>query len=140
MNEVCIKKLVPHATLPSRKHDDDAGFDITTVETLTLKPGERHAFSTGIAASFPSGYVALFRDRSSMAANGIHALGGVIDSNYRGEWKVVLINLGAEPYTVSAGDRIVQCLFRKIEPFTVREVTDLDTTDRGDGGFGSTGA
>jgi dUTP pyrophosphatase len=140
MQHLQVKRIHPDAKLPEQKHPSDAGFDISTVETYTLKPGERRAFPAGIAAEFPHGYVALFRDRSSMAAKGIHALGGVIDANYRGEWKVVLVNLGSEPFTVNAGDRIVQCLFRKIEQFDVVEVQALTDSDRGHGGFGSTGA
>jgi dUTP pyrophosphatase len=140
MEHLKVKRIHPDAKLPEQKHPSDAGFDISTVESYTLQPGERRTFAPGITAEFPPGYVALFRDRSSMAAKGIHALGGVIDANYRGEWKVVLVNLSDEPFAVNAGDRIVQCLFRKIEPFDVVEVDLLEGSDRGDGGFGSTGA
>ncbi len=140
MEQLKVRRLHQDAKLPEQKHPSDAGFDISTVETYTLQPGERKAFATGIATEFPHGYVGLFRDRSSMAAKGIHALGGVIDANYRGEWKVVLVNLGSEPFTINAGDRIVQCLFRRIEPFDVIEVQSLSDSDRGQGGFGSTGA
>ena len=140
MEHFKVKRIHPKAKLPERKHPSDAAFDIATVEEYVLQPGERKAFTTGIAAEFPHGNVALFRDRSSMAAKGIHVLGGVIDANYRGEWKVVLINLGAEPFVVAAGDRIVQCLIRKVEPFDVVEVQSLSESDRGEGGFGSTGA
>jgi len=140
MEHLKVKRIHPDAKLPEQKHPSDAGFDISTVETYTLKPGERKSFATGIATEFPHGYVALFRDRSSMGAKGIHTLGGVIDANYRGEWRVVLVNLGEEAFAVTVGDRIVQCLFRKIEPFDVVEVRSLDVSDRGDGGFGSTGA
>lgn len=140
MEHFKVKRIRPDAKLPEQKHPSDAGYDISTVETYTLKPGERKPFATGIAAEFPHGFVALFRDRSSMAAKGIHALGGVIDANYRGEWKVVLINLTDEPFTINAGDRIVQCLFRRIEPFDVVEVQSLTDSDRGHGGFGSTGS
>jgi len=134
-----VKRIDPEAKVPSKAHADDAGIDVYANEQRTLQPGERYTFSTGIAVEFPPGYVALFRDRSSLGAQGIHSLAGVIDANYRGQWKVVLLNTGSEPYTVLKGDKIVQCVFQKYEHVDIVEVDDLSDTPRNDGGFGSTG-
>lgn len=134
-----VKKLSPDAILPSKGDPSDAGIDIYTNESYTLQPGERHAFSTGIAVEFPSGYVALFWDRSGLGSKGIHRLAGVVDAGYRGEWKVIVINLSAEPYEVKAGDKIVQCVFQKFEPVEIEEVEELVDSKRGERGFGSSG-
>lgn len=134
-----IKKLSPQAVLPTKKNPTDAGWDIVTRETYTLKPGERHMFPTGLATEFPAGYVAVIKDRSSLGSRGIHVLAGVIDAAYRGEWKIVLLNTGFEPYEVAAGDRIAQCLFLPVPAVTVAEVQDLGASDRGENAFGSTG-
>ncbi len=134
-----VQKLSEDATLPAKKNPLDAGVDIYTNETYTLQPGETHVFSTGIAASLPDGHVALIWDRSSMGSKGIHRLAGVIDSTYRGEWKIALVNLTQEPYEVKAGDKIVQCVVQKFEDVTIEEVETLTETERGEGGFGSSG-
>ena len=134
-----VKKLSPDAKLPSKDNPEDAGIDVYTNESYTLQPGERRAFSTGIAAEFPAGYVALFWDRSGLGSKGIHRLAGVIDSGYRGEWKVVLINLTNEPYEIKAGDKIVQCIIQKFEPVDIVEVDELEESARGEKGFGSSG-
>lgn len=139
MITLCVQKLRPEAKLPFRKHDGDAAFDLSSTEDHVLEPGGRWTFGTGIAAEFPHGYVALFHDRSSMGAKGVHVLGGVIDPTYRGEWKVVLVNLSSEPVTISEGDRITQCIIQKVEGVTFEEVRALASTERGTGGFGSTG-
>lgn len=134
-----IKKLSPDATLPSKDNPADAGIDFYTNESYTLQPGERHMFSTGISAEFPEGYVALFWDRSGLGSKGIHRLAGVIDSGYRGEWKVILINTTDEPYEIKKGDKIIQCILQKFEPAKIEEVEELSDATRGDKGFGSSG-
>lgn len=134
-----VQKLSPTAILPSKKDASDAGLDIFTNETYTLKPGETHAFTTGIAVEFPPGFVALLWDRSGLGAAGIHRLAGVIDSGYRGEWKVVLTNLTKKPYKIQAGDKIVQCILQKFEPVKITEVKRLKDSKRGKKGFGSSG-
>lgn len=134
-----VQRLDASATLPAKGDPLDAGVDIYTNETYTLKPGETYMFSTGIAASIPEGHVALLWDRSGLGSKGIHRLAGVIDSTYRGEWKVVLINLSKEPYEVNAGDKIVQCVIQKFEPVDIQEVETLSDTSRGGKGFGSSG-
>lgn len=134
-----IKKLTPEAVLPSKAHPTDAAFDITTNESYTLQPAERHTFTTGFAAEFPADYVALLRDRSSLGSKGIQVLAGVIDASYRGEWKVVLLNTSSEHYEIKAGERIAQCLMVPVPAFEVAEVQELAESDRGTGGFGSSG-
>lgn len=134
-----VQKLAANAKLPEKKDPTDAGVDIFTNETHTLKPGEIYAFSTGIATSFPKGYVAFIWDRSGLGVQGIHRLAGVIDSGYRGEWKVVLVNLSKKPYKVSAGDKIAQCVLQKFEPVKIRAVKKLSVSKRGTKGFGSSG-
>lgn len=139
MTNIHFKKLTPDAILPSKAHPTDAALDIVTTESYTLQPGERHTFGTGIAAEFPAEYVALFRDRSSLGSKGIQVLAGVIDASYRGEWKVVLLNSNQEAYKITAGERIAQCLFVPVPEVKIEEVQELGDSDRGSGGFGSTG-
>lgn len=134
-----VKKLVSNAILPTKGDPVDAGIDVFTNEDYTLKAGEVHAFSTGISVEFPKGYVALLWDRSGLGSKGIHRLAGVIDSGYRGEWKVVLINLTKKPYKVFAGDKIAQCVMQKFEPVKITEAKQLKSSKRGKRGFGSSG-
>ena len=139
MTKFTVKKLADNATLPTKDNPTDAGIDIYTNESYTLAPGERHLFTTGISVEFAAGYVALLWDRSGLGSKGIHRLAGVIDSEYRGEWKVALINLSSEPYEIKAGDKIIQCLLQTFEPVTITEATELLDTTRGASGFGSSG-
>jgi len=134
-----VQKLDANATLPSKENPGDAGIDIYTNETYTLKPGERYMFSTGISVEFPKGYVALLWDRSGLGSKGIHRLAGVIDSGYRGEWKVVLLNTTKEKYEIKKGDKIIQCILQKFESAKIKEVKKLSETKRGKKGFGSSG-
>ena len=134
-----VQKLSPEARLPSRADQADAGIDVYTNETYTLQPGETHAFSTGISVEFPGGYVALIWDRSGLGSQGIHRLAGVIDSGYRGEWKIILVNLASEAYEVKAGDKIAQCIVQKYEPAEIVEEAKLAKSVRGAKGFGSSG-
>lgn len=134
-----VQRLAPDALLPTKNNPADAGIDIYSNETWTLKPGERHAFSTGIAVEFSPGYVALLWDRSGLGSQGVHRLAGVIDSGYRGEWKVVLINLTKKPYPIHKGDKIVQCVVQKFESVRITEAKKLNLSVRGKKGFGSSG-
>lgn len=134
-----VKKLSSDATMPTKANTSDAGIDIYTNESYTLAPGERHLFSTGIACEIPDGYVALLWDRSGLGSKGIHRFAGVIDGGYRGEWKVVLYNSTGEPFEITAGDKIIQCIIQTFEPAEITEVEELDETERGSGGFGSSG-
>lgn len=139
MTRFLVQRISPSATLPQKNNPADAGIDVYTNESYTLKPGEVHAFSTGITAEFPEGYVALIWDRSGLGVRGIHRLAGVIDSEYRGEWKIVLVNLSGEPYEVKAGDKIAQCVLQKFEPVEIIEAEKLAESARGVKGFGSSG-
>lgn len=134
-----VKKLSADATMPTKANPSDAGIDIYTNESYTLAPGERHLFSTGIACAIPDGYVALLWDRSGLGSKGIHRFAGVIDSGYRGEWKVVLYNSTSEPFEITAGDKIIQCIIQTFETAKITQVDELDETERGAGGFGSSG-
>ncbi|NTW45792.1 MAG: dUTP diphosphatase [Candidatus Moranbacteria bacterium] len=135
-----IKRLHPDAVLPMRAHPGDAGLDLYATEGSALGPGERRIVPTGVAIAIPEGYVGLIMDRSGLAAkHGITNLGGVIDSGYRGEWKVIMLNTSDEPYEVASGERIAQMLVVPIALPEVCEVSELDATIRGEGHFGSTG-
>ncbi|MBI4022401.1 MAG: dUTP diphosphatase [Candidatus Andersenbacteria bacterium] len=134
-----VKKLSADAVLPAKHNLLAAGIDIFTNESYTLQPGEVHVFTTGIAAEFPEGHAALIWDRSGFGSKGIHRLAGVIDSDYRGEWKIVLVNLSGKPYEVRAGDKIAQCVLQRFEPAEIVEVSQVTETGRGATGFGSSG-
>lgn len=134
-----VKKLSPAAVLPTKEHASDAGIDVYANQSYTLKAGELHLFSTGIAVEFPRGYVALLWDRSGLGSKGIHRLAGVIDSGYRGEWKVVLLNTTKKAFKINKGDKIIQCILQKFEPVTISEVKTLKESKRGAKGFGSSG-
>ena len=119
-----------------------AGMDVVAAEDCMLAPGARHAVSTGLALAIPAGYEVQVRPRSGLAIkHGITCLNtpGTIDSDYRGEVKVILINLGQEPFAIRRGERIAQLVPAPVLRATLDEVTSLDETARGSGGFGSTG-
>jgi dUTP pyrophosphatase len=139
---VPVKRLHPEAKLPKYAHTGpfgDLAADLYSVAGAYIEPHKTALVPTGIAMAFPAEYGALIEDRSGLAVKGITTLAGVIDPGYRGEIKVVLINITDAPIALNAGDRIAQLrMVRKIEA-TFEEVDDLDATHRGDGGFGSTG-
>ncbi|OHD09637.1 dUTP diphosphatase [Sphingopyxis sp. RIFCSPHIGHO2_12_FULL_65_19] len=128
--------------LPAYASDGAAGMDVVAAETLTLRPGARHAVATGFAMAIPAGYEVQVRPRSGLALkHGITCLNtpGTIDSDYRGEVKVILANLGDEIFEVKRGDRIAQLVPAPVQRAAFAEVETLDETQRGAGGFGSTG-
>ena len=128
--------------VPSYATDGAAGLDVVAAEELTLAPGERHAVATGFAIAIPPGYEVQVRPRSGLALkHGITCLNtpGTIDEDYRGEVKVILANLGSEPFAVKRGERIAQLIPAPLLKASFREVTQLGETTRGIGGFGSTG-
>lgn len=138
--ELKVKKLSPDAILPAYAHSWDAGMDLFANETVTINPGEVGKIKSGIAFEIPDGYVGLVWDKSGLSMNHkLKTLGGVIDSGYRGESVVGIINLGSEPYTFEKGHKIAQMLIQKIEHLNVVEVENLSESDRGANGFGSTG-
>ena len=127
---------------PSYATPGAAGMDVVAAETLTLAPGARHAVATGFAIAIPEGYEVQVRPRSGLALkHGITCLNtpGTIDSDYRGEVKVILANLGSEPFEIVRGERIAQLVPAPVQRARFREVDALGQTERGAGGFGSTG-
>ncbi len=135
-----IKKLKPDAVLPSYAHQGDAGLDIFCLESVVIAPSGRVSVSTGIAMEIPEGYVGLIWDKSGLSAkNGLKVLGGVVDSGYRGEVFVSLINLSSEVHNFERGHKVAQIIIQKKENTTVEEVTELSESVRGEGRFGSTG-
>ncbi len=128
--------------LPSRASAGAAGFDIASAEDGVIDPQERRLFGTGFAVAIPEGYEIQIRPRSGLAfRNGVTLPNtpATIDSDYRGELKVALINLGHEPFHITRGMRIAQLLVARVEPADFHEVDQLPATERGVGGFGSTG-
>lgn len=142
-----METLHVHAlTPPARLHEGDAGYDLQYAgsEPITLQHMQRRLIPTGLRLALPAGYVAFVTPRSGLAArHGITVLNapGTVDAGYRGEVKVLLINLGGERFVIQPGDRIAQLVLLPIVTPTLRPVAleELDATDRGDGGFGSTG-
>lgn len=135
-------KLNNDAKLPAYAKSGDAGADLCAAHSTTLLPGEFKLIPTGIAMAIPLGYVGLIHPRSGLAAkHGITVLNtpGTIDSGFRGEIKVILINHSQEVYNIERGERIAQLVIQKVEGAFFEPVDELDVTDRGNGGFGSTG-
>lgn len=138
--KIKVKKLHKDAVTPSYAHDGDAGMDLYAVENVILWPNEPVAVPTGLSIELPKGYVALIWDKSGLALKeGIKTMAGVCDANYRGEYKVVLLNTTNQYYYVDKGDKLAQVLIQPVMSAVVEEVTELSETSRGKGGFGSTG-
>ncbi len=141
---IALRRL-PHGeglTLPAYATAGAAGMDVVAAEDVTLAPGERRAVATGFAIAIPEGYEVQVRPRSGLALkHGVTCLNtpGTIDEDYRGEVKVILANLGQAPFEVRRGERIAQLVPAPVLRATLIEVDVLDATDRGEGGFGSTG-
>ena len=141
---VKIKRL-PHGhglDLPGYTTEGAAGMDVLSAESLTLKPGQRHAVATGLSVAIPQGYEIQVRPRSGLALkHGISVPNtpGTIDSDYRGELKIILINHGDDDFAIERGDRVAQLVLAPVTQAAWEEVEDLDETTRGEGGFGSTG-
>ena len=135
-----VKRLHKDAVLPTQAKKNDAAIDISSCEELVLKAGEKNIVRTGISVAIPEGHAGFVWDRSGLAANNsIHSMAGVVDSGYRGEIKVVLINLGKEDFRIEKGMRIAQMAIQQVSSVDIEEVKELDVTERGSGGFGSTG-
>ena len=139
-----VRRLHPAARLPSRAHPGDAGLDLHAAEAVELAPGQRAKVGTGIAIELPDDHAGWVLPRSGLAAR--HGIGvvnapGLIDSGYRGEVSVVLVNLDREDtFAVEAGMRIAQLVVSRVAAPEVVEVAELEASARGTGGFGSTGA
>jgi dUTP pyrophosphatase len=140
-----LVKRLPHGgglDLPAYATEGAAGMDVLAAEDVVLAPGGRHAVATGFSLAIPAGYEVQVRPRSGLALK--HGISlpnapGTIDSDYRGELKIILINHGSDEFAVLRGDRIAQLVLAPVTRATWLEVDDLDETARGEGGFGSTG-
>ncbi len=127
-------------TLPEYGSDGAAGADLRASEALVIPPGGRAAVPTALRLEIPPGHAGLVWPRSGLAVrHGIDTLAGVIDCDYRGELRVVLVNHGAEPFAIAVGDRIAQLLLQRVERVAFRVADEVGGTGRGTGGFGSTG-
>ncbi|WP_029936360.1 dUTP diphosphatase [Sphingomonas sp. UNC305MFCol5.2] len=141
---IAVQRL-PHGEglpLPAYATHGAAGMDVVAAEDLILAPGARHAIATGFAMAIPDGYEVQVRPRSGLALkHGVTCLNtpGTIDSDYRGEVKVILANLGSAPFPIARGERIAQLVPAVVQRAALDEVASLDETLRGAGGFGSTG-
>jgi dUTP pyrophosphatase len=135
-----IKKLRENSILPRYAHEGDAGLDLFSCINCSLEQGQRMLIPTGFSCEIPKGYVGLIWPRSGLSLKkGISVLGGVIDSGYRGEICVILINTGYDDVVITQGDKIAQMLIQPITNANVVEVEELDESLRGDNSFGSSG-
>jgi dUTP pyrophosphatase len=137
--KIKIKKMKDGAKLPTYAKPGDVGMDMYAMETVTIQPGGHHIFWHGFAMEFDEGFAAIVKDKSSISKAGLHTMGGVFDAGYRGEYNTHLVNLSSEPYTVEEGDKVAQVI---IYPVVIAELEETDTlseSERGAGGFGSTG-
>lgn len=138
-----IKRLDPTVELPTYAYEGDAGLDLRSSEDVTLAPFERRLVSTGLAIAIPEGYAGFVQPRSGLALKqGLSMANtpGLIDAHYRGELKICAVNLDPEKcIEIHRGDRIAQLVIQKVPVVTLHEVDKLDETDRGSGGFGSSG-
>jgi dUTP diphosphatase len=143
MSELRVRRLHPEARLPTRAYAGDAGLDLYAVEAVTLEPGERASVATGVAVEIPEGQAGLVLPRSGLASrHGIALVNapGLIDAGYRGEVRVLLLNTDRrEAFAIAPGERIAQLVLVRVETPEVSEVDGLAVSERGAGGFGSSG-
>ena len=138
--KIKIKKLHSDAIIPKYAHIGDAGMDLYTIEPFELEPKERKSVRLGLAVEIPKGYVGLIWDKSGLSHKyGIKNFGGVIDSGYRGEIHTGIMNLSDKFFSFEKGHKIAQLLIQKIEEVYFEEVQELNNSDRGKNGFGSSG-
>lgn len=140
MVDVRILKMHEDMTTPFYAHEGDAAFDLRSAEELVLKAGERYTVKSGLKVAIPKGYFGLIKDRSGYAhKKGIHCLAGVIDSGYRGEIGIVMINLGNEDFEITKDMKVAQMLIMPVVQANLVETDNLDESSRSESGFGSTG-
>ena len=140
METIKCKAMHPEAQLPRKGSQLAAGYDLTSIDHAVIKPGERALISTGLGIQVPPGWYGRIAPRSGLAVkHGIDVLAGVVDADFTGEVKVVLINLGSEEFVVQLGDRIAQMVVERCANMPVALAYDLDKSERGSAGFGSTG-
>jgi dUTP pyrophosphatase len=138
--DVAVRRLRPDAHVPRQAYEGDAGLDLAACDPVLLEPGERAIVPTGLAVEIPEGFAGFVQPRSGLAAR--HGIGivnapGLIDSGYRGEIRVVLLNTGGEPFSVEPGMRIAQLVIAPVATVRLVEVDELATSQRGSRGFGS---
>lgn len=140
MVKVKIKRLRDDIILPHYVHEEDAGMDLYSTMNICLEQNQRILVPLGFSMEFSKGYVALIKGKSGLALNkGLAILGGVIDSNYRGEYAVIILNTGYDDLVIKKNQKIAQLLIQPVERAEIEEVNELSNTVRGNGGFGSTG-
>ena len=140
LKPLSFEKLDPNAVLPTRGSQSAAGLDLYSIEAITLNPNERRVIRTGLAVAIPEGYYGRVAPRSGLAIQkGVDVLAGVIDADYRGEIGCLLHNVGSERIDLPAQSKICQLIIEKIITPTAVWANHLSETDRGSGGFGSTG-
>ena len=138
--KLLVQKLDPSAKLPAYAYDGDAGMDLFALEEAGIPAGEKVAIRTGLKFAIPRGYAGFVWDKSGLAVkHHLKTMAGVIDSNYRGELLVVLTNLGKEMYKVEKGSKVAQLVIKPVENPEIQEGDIKDATERGEGGFGSSG-
>lgn len=139
--KVYIQKIDPFAKSPIYAYEGDAGMDLFSCRDYKILPGLKGVISTGIKIAIPQGYAGFVWDKSGIAVkNHIKTMAGVIDSNYRGELKVVLTNLGKEDYTIKKGEKIAQLVIKPVESPEIIEIDEIESNEsRGGRGFGSSG-
>jgi len=135
-----IQRLDKEVELPSYHYEHDIGLDLRSREQKVIDPGQQVVVKTGLKIALPKDHAGLIWDRSGLAAkHSIKTMGGVVDPGYRGELMVIMANLGSQPFTVEKGMKIAQLLVQPVTTLPIEEVEDLDATQRGEKGFGSSG-
>ena len=143
MISLLVRRLDASVPLPAYAREGDAGLDLAAAHDVVLEPHGRALVATGLAVAIPAGFAGLVLPRSGLArAQGVTVLNspGLVDSGYRGELKVLLVNHGAQPVTLRRGERVAQLVIQRVERAELVEVSELPPSERGAGGFGSTGA
>lgn len=137
--QIKIKKIKPEAITPNYALSGDVGLDLYSLDDCELQPGTKQIFGLGFALEIPNGYGAFVMDKGGMAKRGIHAMGGVFDAGYRGEYLAQLVNLSKDTYQIKAGDKIAQLVILPVAVAELVEANELSSSERGHGRFGSTG-
>ncbi len=134
-----VERINPEAKLPEKAHQSDAGYDLFAVENVSIPPYGQAKIGTGIKMAIPQNFAGLIWDKSSLAAQGLKTMGGVIDSGYRGEIIIIAKNLTEEFFNITKGQKVAQIIIQEIGNIPLVETKIFDSTERKDAGFGSTG-
>lgn len=140
VTEINVRRVIRTAIIPTKARDGDLGYDLFVARECAIEPNSTATIDTGIAIEFPPEYGAILKDRSSIALSGLALLGGVIDSGYRGEIKIIALNFGSKPFLAREGMKIAQLIPQKTIDWRFTPVEKLNGSQRGDRGFGSTDA